>query len=119
MTKRARLTREEVLDHVLCDSDEENSDIEEPDMDDLHVPMADGSDDEFEDLDFGEDTVCRSAEHDSDDQGPDNDLPNDFSPNLSQEDAEPETSQLVKHLLTLHGIYMTHIYIHTIIAFRR
>ena len=55
MAKRARLTREEVLDHVLFDSDDdcECEDLEyEMMVDDPYVPIADGSDDEFSDLGY-------------------------------------------------------------------
>ena len=49
MTKRTLLTREEVLDHVLNDSDQE-SEGEDMETFDPFAPMAKGSDDELSDL---------------------------------------------------------------------
>lgn len=46
MSKRIRLTVEQVLESILSDSDEE--DLE--DLDDPDEPMMEGSDDDFEDL---------------------------------------------------------------------
>ena len=56
MAKTSRLTREEVLDHVLFDSDDDDSECEDLEyemmVDDPYVPIADGSDDEFADLGY-------------------------------------------------------------------
>ena len=58
MTKRSVLTREEVLQNILDDSDQDEElwDLErelsgQADFDDTMCPMAAGSDDEFLDLD--------------------------------------------------------------------
>ena len=57
MATRPALTAEEVLESVLNDSDQDSDqEYTEPDLD-FDVPMADGSDDEFSDLDEQEESV--------------------------------------------------------------
>ncbi len=46
MSKRMRLTADEVLEMVLQESDDEDM----GEIDDPHEPILDGSDDDFEDL---------------------------------------------------------------------
>ena len=58
MATRPALTAEEVLESVLNDSDlDSDSEYFEPDYD-FDVPMADGSDDEFSDLEEQEECTC-------------------------------------------------------------
>ena len=45
MSKRIRLTVEQVLESILTDSDEDLEDLDDPDE-----PIMEGSDDDFEDL---------------------------------------------------------------------
>ena len=57
MATRPALTAEEVLESVQNDSDQDSDqEYTEPDLD-FDVPMADGSDDEFSDLDEQEESV--------------------------------------------------------------
>ena len=107
------MTREEVLDHVFESDDSEESEVEEPEYDDLYAPIADGSDDEFDDLDCVGESVLIQDEIDSEDIETDRALagPSD-DPSMDEDiGTEPDTNQLVKQFMhTAHSCKQPHMH---------
>ena len=62
-TKRPLFTREEVLESILVDCEPEPQQSDHGDLDDTMGPMAEGSDDDFMELDKEEDTWFSSPHH--------------------------------------------------------
>ena len=125
MTKRTRLTREEVLDHILCDSDQEDSEAEELDyfvIDDPYVPIAEGSDDEFSDLEGIQEVIEEDNDREDDDY-------TSLAGSYLEEHLEPDTNKSVKPPIIIQSIYYkiqththtpslthTHTHTHTIVS---
>ena len=122
MTKRTRLTREEVLDHILCDSDQEDSEAEELDyfvLDDPYVPIAEGSDDEFSDLEGIQEVIEEDNDREDDDY-------TSLAGSYLEEHLEPDTDKSVKPPISIYykiqththtpSLTHTHTHTHTIVA---